>query len=208
MSNPGTAFGFEWIGPSKGGPAVNGIQRKMKLYASNNTPIYFGDVVRKLTTGYVGVSAQGVTGGNTAGIFVGCEYLSTARGNVIESSYWPSGDHAYDGWAYIIPIADAVPQLFKVMSGNYSSQPFTSSLFGQTVDLNAGSGSVTGGYGRSGMYADGAYLGGTGGASSTYPFKVVDLYSSYVPSGIPGTDDSSANNIVIVESNPFASTTI
>ena len=38
--------------------------------------------------------------------------------------------------------------------------------------------------------------------TATYPFRVVDLWSSMAPPGAPGTDDTSSYNIVIVQSNP------
>jgi hypothetical protein len=195
MSNPNSPFGFQWLGSNRGGPAVTGGQIKRKIAAANNTPICFGDAVQSLASGYVAIDAASVYGSNTAGIFVGCEYLSTARGEKVYSSYWPSGDHAYDGYAYIIPIAGVPPQLFRVQA---LLTNFTLADIGANCDIDVGTQTISGGYGLSGMTVSHAILGTT----ATYPFRVVDLWSSMAPPGAPGTDDTSSYNIVIVQSNP------
>lgn len=195
MSNPNSPFGFAWLGSARGGPAVTGGQVKRKIAAGNNTPICYGDVVQSLSTGYIGIGAASVYGSNTAGIFVGCSYLSTSAGERVYRSYWPNGDHAYDGEAYIIPIAGVPPQLFKVQT---LSTYVAFGDIGQNIDIDVGTQSIKGGYGLSGMTVSQALLGTT----ATLPFRVVDLYSSMAPSGTPGTDDTSNYNIVIVQSNP------
>jgi len=198
MSNTNTPFGFVHLGWSRGGPGVTGATVERKIAAGYSVAIGKGDTVinQASTPGYVQRGTAGVAGGNTAGVFVGCRYLSTALGRVIYSSYWPTGDHAYDGTAFIIPIAGVPPQMFKVQS---LLTNFTIADIGKTVDIDAGSVSVTGGYGKSTMTVSHALL-----STTSYPFKVVDLYSSIAPAGANGTDDASSYNIVIVESNPWA----
>lgn len=195
MSNPNNPFGFYHIGWAKGGPGVTGGTIERKIAAGNGTAIAKGDVVQSLGTGYVAISAVGVAGSNTAGIFVGCKYLSTALGRIVYSSYWPASDHAYDGTAFIIPIAGVPAQLFKVQA---LSTNFTFADIGANCDLSVGTQTVTGGFGRSGMTVDHSTIGTT----ATLPFRVVNLYSSDAPSGAAGTDDTSNYNIVIVQSNP------
>ena len=198
MSNPNTPFGFVHLGWSRGGPGVTGGTVERKIAAAYSTAIGRGDTVinQASTPGYVQRGTAGVAGGNTAGIFVGCTYLSTAMGRRVFSSYWPTGDHAYDGTAFIIPIAGVPPQLFKVQA---LSTYFTIADIGKTVDIDAGAVVTTGGFGKSTMTVSHALL-----STTSYPFKVVDLYSSIAPSGASGTDDTSNYNIVIVESNPWA----
>ena len=195
MSNPNSPFGFAWMGAAPGGPPVTGCQRKFKIATANNTPICFGDVVQQLSTGYIAIGAASVAGSLTAGVFVGCRYLSTARGEQVYSSYWPNGDHAYDGEAYVIPIAGNTPQLFRVQA--YSTS-FAFSDVGANCDIHVGTQSINGGYGLSGITLDQGSLGTT----ATLPFRIVNLYSAYVPSGTPGTDDSSNYAQVVVTSNP------
>jgi hypothetical protein len=196
MSNPNSPFGFAWIGSNRGGPAVTGGMAKRKIAAGYNTPICFGDLVTSYGgAGYVQMATTGLVGGLITGVFVGCEYLSTARGERVYSSYWPNGDHAYDGYAHIIPIAGCPPQLFKVQA--YSTN-FTFGDVGSNFEINVGTQSINGGYGLSGM----TLAQSTHATTATLPFKMVDLYSAMAPAGAPGTDDTSNYNIVIVQSNP------
>ena len=195
MSNSNSPFGFAWIGTSRGGAPVTGGQRKVKLAAANNTPICYGDVVQQLSTGYAAISAAGVVGSLTLGVFVGCTYLSTALGEVVNRSYWPNGDHAQDGTGWVIPISGVPAQLFKVQA---LSTNFTFADVGANCDISVGSQSINGGYGLSGMTLDR----GTIATTATLPFRIVDMYSAIAPSGAPGTDDTSNYNIVVVQSNP------
>ena len=130
-------------------------------------------------------------------------YLSTARGERVYSSYWPNGDHAYDGYAYIIPIAGVSPQLFKVQA---TSTNFTLADIGSNCELSVGTQTINGGFGLSGMTLNQS----THALTATLPFQVVDLFSAVMsPNGgisVNGTDDTSNYNIVIVRSNPDGET--
>jgi hypothetical protein len=202
MANTNAPFGFQHMGWSRGGPGPTGATVERKIAAAYSVAIGKGDVVinQSSTPGYVQRGTAGVAGGNTAGIFIGCKYLSTALGRLVYSSYWPTGDHAYDGTAFIVPIAGVPPQLFKVQS---LLTNFTIADIGKTVDIDAGAVVVTGGFAKSTMTVSHALL-----STASFPFKVVDLYSSVAPAGVNGTDDTSSYNIVLVESNPWAEATL
>lgn len=191
MVNLNTPFGFQHLGWNRGGAPVTGGQVERKIAAGYATAIGAGDLVQSLATGYVARGAAGVAPGNQAGIFIGCRYLSTALGRMTYSPMWPTGDHAYDGVAFIIPIAGVSPQLFKVQA--YTAN-FTFADIGANVDINAGA--VVNGI--STMTVDR----GTLAATATLPFKVIDLWSNVGPYGAPGTDDASSYNCIVVQSNP------
>jgi len=196
MSNPNTPFGFVYMGEGRGGGAPGtGGHVERKIAAAYNTAICTGDAVQSLGTGYVSLSTTSVYGSNTCGIFAGCRYLSTSQGRVVYSNYWPTGDHAYDGVAFIIPTAGYPSKLFRVQT--YSTY-LTFADIGQNIDINVGTSSITGGWGTSGMTVAQSTLATT----ATLPWRVVDLYSTYAPPGTAGTDDTSNYNIVIVQSNP------
>ncbi len=203
MSNVNSPFGFKYIGSKTGGMTYGYVQKK--IAAANNTPIYRGDLVYGLTTGYIAQSSAGQSVTLAQGIFWGCEYLSTSQGKQIFSTYWPNGDHAVDGVAWIIPLfGPGGAQLFKVQALS-TAIPFAS--IGSNIDINVASGSVTSGVGVSGMTVDGSTVstgqGSSGATGAAYPFKVYDLYSNYATNE-NGTDNTSNYNIVIVEPNPFA----
>jgi hypothetical protein len=192
VSNPNTPFGFQELGWNRGGPAVTGATVERKIAAGYNTAIGRGDVVQSLSTGYISRGAAGVAGSNTAGIFIGCKYLSTSAKRMVFAQSWPTGDHAYDGVAFIVPIQGVPGKLFKVQT---LLTAITLADIGANVDIDAG---TVNSQGFSTMTVSAATLAST----QTLPFRVVDLYSSIVPYGVPGTDNTSNYNIVIVSSNP------
>jgi hypothetical protein len=194
MANTNAPFGFRHLGWARGGPGVTGGTIERKIAYDNSTPICQGDVVQSLATGYVAIGAASVQGSNTAGIFMGCKYLSTSQGRVVYSNYWPSGDHAYDGTAIIVPIAGVPPQLFVVQS---LSTKYTFADIGANTDIDVGTQVISGGFGQSGMTVTHSVI----SATATYPFRVVDLWSNVTPPGAPGTYDGSYN-WVVVQSNP------
>jgi hypothetical protein len=192
MSNPNTPFGFVELGWNRGGPAVTGATVERKIAAGYGTAIGKNDVVQSLSTGYISRGAAGVAGSNTAGIFVGCKYLSASQKRMVFAQSWPTGDHAYDGTAFIIPIQGVPAKLFKVQS---LLTAITFADIGMNIDIDAG---TVNSQGFSTMSVSAATLATT----ATLPFRVVDLYSSIAPYGVAGTDDTASYNIVIVSSNP------
>lgn len=198
MSNPNTPFGFQEIGWNRGGPPVSGATVEMRIAAGYGTAIGHRDVVQMLTTGYISRGAAGVSGSNTAGIFLGCKYLSTSNKRMVFSQSWPTGDHAYDGVAFVCPIQGVSPKLFKVQT---LLTALTIADIGSNIDIDAG---TVNSQGFSTMSVSAATLATT----ATLPFRVVDLFSSIAPYGVPGTDDTSNYNIVLVASNPNNATGI
>jgi hypothetical protein len=200
MSNTNTPFGFQWLGSAPGGAPVTGGIVERKIASGYTTAICHGDLVQSLSTGYVSLAANGLAGSAIAGVFMGCRYLSTSQGKWIYSSYWPTGDHAVDGYAEIVPIAGVPPQLFKVQSD--VNGPITLANVGNNVDINVGTQTIAGGFGISGMTLATSGINTT----NTLPFTIVKLWSDVAPAGANGTDNTSAYNIVLVASNPFTAT--
>ena len=189
------------MGPNHGGGPFTGGIVERKIASGNTTPICKGDLVQNLSTGYVAISAAGVAVSQVAGVFLGCRYLSTSQGKWVYSSYWPSGDHAVDGYAEILPIAGVSPQLFKVQA---LSTQFTLADVGNNCDISVGTSTVVGGYGQSGMTLDR----GTIATTATLPFRIVGLLSDISAPGANGTDNTSSYNIVLVQSNSTQETGI
>ena len=195
MSNPNSPFGFLPVGPTPGSPTPSGALLPKRILYSNSTPIYKGDPVKLLASGYVSQWTQGTAASQLAGIFWGCSYLSTALGRTVNSSYWPGSDLA-SGYAtaYLLPcIGSGSNPMFKVQS---DSTQIAFADIGQNVDVTVGTGTA-GIYGKSG--ASLAYA--TLGTTATLPFRVYDLYSTSAAPGTAGTDDTSSYNIVIVYAN-------
>ena len=192
MANTFAPFGFRPISTSNG--PIN-WRISTRRVASSAGAIYRGDAVVPVTgtpTGYI-IQATASTV-PLAGIFWGCQYLSTAQKRVVWSQYWPGSDATGDVIAYVIddPNARFIVQTsgssFQITGTNTT---FTSSPVGQLAQLNVGSGSST--TQQSGMYLD------TLGATATYPFQVVDMVID--PPGSNGSDATSNYNYVIVGFN-------
>lgn len=200
MSNTNAPFGFRWLGFVSGGGSVPQLVKR-KIAYGDTTAVYRGDPVQNVNTGYVAQSAASVVVSQVAGIFWGCEYLSNAIGERVFSTYWPGADASSDVDAFIIPIAGALPSLFIAQA---TSTALAFADIGANIDIDIGTGSVTGGYAKSGATLDQSTLNTT----ATLPFRIVGLYSSIAAPGVNGTDDTASYNIAIVRANSFGETGI
>jgi hypothetical protein len=194
MANTNSPFGFKHLGFAQGGAAATFGLRRVKVAYNYGTALYAGDVVEDLGSGYVGQYGSAGSG-NVIGVVRSFEYLSTSLGRKVWSTYLPTTDHANDIDALVIPIQGVPPQLFLVQA---YLLPFAITHLGTKVVPTAGTGSVIGGRGKSGMTVTAG-----SGTTNTYPFRVVDLYSNIAAKGVNGTDDTSNYNIVVVQSEPY-----
>jgi len=198
MANTQAAFGFQQVGTASGAPnfARAGSPTAYKIKSTYTTAIFFGDLVRMWVSGdaqggAAGYLTQWVAGdGATStkipvGIFIGCEYYSTSQKKGVWNNYYPGSDATGDVSCYIIDDPNAQ---FLAQAGA-SAIDYTK--IGFTTDVVVGSGNTT--TGISGMYL------GTPGATSTYPFKIVNILTS--PPGVNGTDNTTGYNNVMVAFN-------
>lgn len=204
MANILTPFGFRHIGFAGGSAPSFNVQRR-KIALGNGNPIFHGDPVTSLTTGYIQQYATGDVVMN--GVFQSCEYFSVSQQRKIRSNYWPGSDAQFDVDAFIINAPDA---LFVAAC---ATGPLT---YANAVDMNVevvintgGSATPTSGQGNTISQLSGAMLNGTPAATATLPFRVVRLYSDDVVPGAPllgatspnGADNSTQFNWAIVAFN-------
>lgn len=183
MANTSAPFGFlEYRGL---GAAPTYEQAEMQIAYNNSTPIYFGDAVIPLTTGYIAQATASTVA--MAGIFVGCKYLSTSQKRTVWSRYWPGNDVASgnDVTAYVINSPNAQ---FLVQAGG-TNVGFAN--IGEYIQLNVGTGNAASG--NSGMYVE------SPNTTVTLPFIVRGLVAD--PPGANGTLTTGAYNYVIVGFN-------
>lgn len=197
MSNTFAPFGFRPVSTSNG--PINWRVSSRRIASGNATPIYKGDAVMPVTgtpTGYITVAVPATVGATVpvAGIFWGCQYVSTTQKRTVWSQYWPGSDATGDVIAYVIddPNARFIVQTsgasFQITGSNST---FTSSPVGQLATFNAGAGSTT--TQQSGQYLD------TVGSTAAYPFVITDMVID--PPGANGTDATSNYNYVVVGFN-------
>jgi hypothetical protein len=184
MANTSAPFGFRQVSGTGSAPTYE--QVAMAIASGNSTAIYYGDAVVPVTgsaTGYIKQATASTVA--LAGIFYGCQYLSTSQKRTVWSNYWPGSDAAGDVIAYVVNDPNAK---FVVQAGG-TNVGF--SKIGQNIQLNVGTGNSASGI--SGMYVE------TPATTATLPFRVVDVVSQ--PPGANGTDITAAYNYVIVQFN-------
>lgn len=181
MANTNAPFGFR---QAKGnGSAPTYEQVEMLIASTNTTPIYFGDAVIPLNTGYIAQATASTV--QLAGIFQGCKYLSTSQKRTVWSNYWPGADNTGDVTAYVV---NDVNSRFIVQAG---ATAIGIASINANIQLNVGTGNTA--TGISGMFVE------TPNTTDTLPFRVVGLVTD--PPGANGTDIASAYNYVIVAFN-------
>ena len=201
MSNTFAPFGFRPVSTSNG--PINWRVSTRRILSTNNSPIFKGDVVMPVTgtaNGYITVGLPGTIDGThpIAGIFWGCQYLSTTQKRVVWSQYWPGSDATGDVIAYVIddPNARFVVQTsgasFQIGAApTYSNSYFGTSPVGQLATFADNGGSTV--TQQSGMYLSAV------GPDQDYPFIVTDMVID--PPGANGTDAQSNYNYVVVGFN-------
>jgi hypothetical protein len=198
MANVLAPFGFTPV-RRLDGAAWTGNQSQYKIASNNNHHFYQGDVVQLLNTGYIDL--QTASTNQVIGVFVGCEYLSTAGSRRVWSNQF-NGDTSVDVIAYVI---DDPLCVFLAQTGGASGSAIPLSAVGENIQITtttAGSNFT----GISGMAADENVL---GTATTTLPFRVVGIPGlSDVTSGTPylappanGYDQTTKYNLVLVAFN-------
>jgi hypothetical protein len=174
MSNVNAPFGLRVLEGPYGSPATYELTQANIAY-NNTTPIYTGDLVDVLPTGYIRqwVASTSVVA-QLRGVFMGVEYLSTAQGKMVSSPYWPGSDVASTAQnsivAKILPLGLGSPLKFVVQS---DATGVTFADIGANVEFTQGTGNAL--TGRSGGYISGI------NTTATLPLKIIGLYG-----GLPG----------------------
>lgn len=169
---------------SNNGP-VNYATVERKISSSYTTAIFYGDAVVPVTSSATGYIAQ-ATAGSVAlvGIFLGCRYYSTSQKKWIQNNYWPGSDATGDVVAFIC--SDPLTQ-FLCQAG---ATNIGFSDIGQNAQLAVGTGNTT--TGISGMYLNSV------GTTSTYPFIVVAVPGTESPASQTVPDPTQPYNQVVV----------
>lgn len=204
MANNNAPFGFQVQQSAVGAPSNFEMAPAVIAY-NDSTKIFTGDPVKLLSTGFIAQWTAGTAVSELAGIFDGCEYLSSSQGKMVSSPYWPGADVASTAQntivAKIIPCTGASAPWFKVQS-DVTGVAFAD--LGQNCDVNLGTGNTI--TGQSGAYIVSL------GTTNTLPFRIRRLYGGAIGAGgaggvTPGTTGpysgsaTGAYNLVLVQAN-------
>lgn len=157
-----------------GGQVFAGSTRLMKIASGYAADLFYGDIVKPVSTGTIekdtGTTTTAVVG--VAGVFLGCTYTDPSTKQPRFNQYWPSGTIASDAQAYV---ADDPDVLFKVaaVSGTTVVAFYGQTVIGNNVALvqNAGSSNT----GNSGVAINGT----TAAVTASLPIRIV--------AGVPDT---------------------
>ena len=183
MANTNAPFGFRQYSGTGSAPTYEQVPVRI---AYNATNIFFGDPVTPTNAGLV---VQGTPAdAQTAGVFVGCQYLSVSQKRTVWSNYWPGSDVAATNYVtgYIVndPNAKFLAQV--------GATGLVVADVNSNIDYAIGTGNTMSGI--SAAFLDQGSLATT----STLPFRVVGLVTE--PPGAPGTA-AGAYNYAIVSFN-------
>jgi hypothetical protein len=192
MANSLTPFGFQLAGFLDGRTGSLG-QSQWQIQSGLTYNIYSGDPVT-LTSGYV-VNAG--TSDVILGVFIGCEYYSSAVNRKVWSPYWPASTTVptgttIDAWVITDPQAT-----FRVQTNATSALAQSVLNASYTFGGNGTTGAAPTSQALNGQSV--AYLDIVAGAGSTKQFRVISFVTA--PPGANGTDTTSAYQTVIVGFN-------
>jgi len=200
MANTNAPFGFRSFGHRDGSAPTMGLERFFIL-SSDTTSYFTGDPVAQSSAsmGYIQLYGGSSLGPVVLGIFAGCEYYAPAVGRVVWDNKYVTGSGATSSnpvTAYVI----TDPEMQFIVQA--SSAGLGSSNIGSNASVLAG----TQGQGNTLTGVSAATINSATGtvAGSSYPLRIVDVYSNFAPPGVNGTDNSSAYNVFVVAPNNWA----
>ena len=192
MANTQVQFGFQPFGITAGRVPNFGLRKRQIAYNYGST-LFRGDPVVSDNAGHIiRVSSQSAP---VAGIFWGCKYYDPVQKITFQSKYWsaPSGlSSTQIVEAYIYDD----PEMLFVVAELGSTAAITQANVMNNVQWNAGAGGSTTSGLSSYVIDDGNIT-----TTSTLPFKIMDLYSTYAPPGQNGADDTTVYNWAVVKMN-------
>ena len=147
MANSNVSFGLKPIGILGAAPYSSGVT-EYRIASDNSNPIFQGMAVIPLAAGVID-DLQAAAGGNVgiAGVFNGCEYVSSTTGERIFSNFWP-GSGADSNFPVKAFVYDNPNQLFTICTSNVVSGADTEAevragVFANIAFATGNSGSTT-----------------------------------------------------------------
>jgi hypothetical protein len=158
-----------------GGQVYAGSTRLLKIASGYAANIFYGDVVKLVSSGTV-EKDTGTTTGTPVGVFMGCTYTDPSSKQPRWSQYWPTGTVASDAQAYVVDDPDVLFKVASVSSGTTIAF-YAQTVIGNNVSLVQNSGSTT--TGDSAVAIDGSAVATT----ASLPIRII--------AGVPDTANAS-----------------
>lgn len=158
-----------------GGQVYAGSTRLLKIASGYAANIFYGDVVKLVSSGTV-EKDTGTSTGTPVGVFMGCTYTDPSSKQPRWSQYWPTGTVASDAQAYVVDDPDVLFKVAAVSSGTTVAF-YGQTVIGNNVSLVQNSGSTT--TGDSAVAIDGS----SAATTVSLPIRII--------AGVPDTANSS-----------------
>jgi len=160
-----------------GGQVFAGATRQIPIGSSNDTAIFFGDVVKLDSDGLL-QKDTGTSAATPVGVFLGCSYTDPTFGKVFRQ-YYPASTVASDTVGYVCDDPDALFKAAVVSTGT------TISYMGRTdanrnATLVQNNGSTITGNSAVGIQS-------TTGTATTLPVRIIDFVPETTIAGEPGS---------------------
>jgi len=172
-----------------GGQVFSGSTREYPIAYNYGTAIYYGDFVQ-LSSGFVTILANTITGNAAVGVFLGCSYTDPVTKQKRFSQYYPANTLAGDIEAIICDDPDTVFKAAVVTAaGTPTIASATQLLVGQNMAGNTTTGSSATGNSAGGVVA---------ASSSTGNFRVLGLVpDTQISTGATYVSGTGTTSIVV-----------
>jgi hypothetical protein len=157
MSSTATPYGMRPVGVLGGRPE-NGSFNSYKIASGYAANVFYGDVVKLVSTGVV-EKDTGTATLTPIGVFVGCRFTNPTSKELTFSQYWPTGTVASDAFAYVVDDPWAV---FQIQANGSVAQ----AALGENAEIVQTAGSTAIGTSKNSLNA-------TTATTSTLPLRLV-----------------------------------
>ena len=152
-----------------GGQVFAGSTRMMEIASGYATSIFYGDLVKRVSSGTIELDA-GTTTATPCGVFLGVSFTNSSTGQIQQQQFYPASQAIKSGTKIFAVVADDPDTLFQVavVSGTTVITGVGITSIGNNATLVQNAGSAT--TGNSAV----AILDSTG-TSGTLPIRIIDV---------------------------------
>jgi len=153
-----------------GGQVFAGATRNMEIASGYATNIFYGDLVKRITSGTIELDA-GTTTATPCGVFLGCTFTNGSTGQVQFQQFYPASQSIKSGTKIFAVVADDPDTLFQVVSCSATTTVAGMGIaaIGSNIALIQNAGSTT--TGNSAVAIDE----GTQTTTNTLPIRIIDV---------------------------------
>ena len=152
-----------------GGQVFAGATRLMEIASGYATSIFYGDLVKRVTSGTIELD-NGTTTATPCGVFLGVSFTNS-NGQVQQQQFYPASQSIKSGTQIFAVVADDPDTLFQVVScsGTTTVAGMGIAAIGSNIALIQNAGSTT--TGNSKVAIDE----GTQTTTNTLPIRIIDV---------------------------------